>query len=107
MKLLHFKKANLPKGSVEYFVKDGDVPRVQFGTATISPRQRFPAESYSLHDRCSELSYVILGDCTFHADGEVVALETGDVLYNPRGTKHFVENPNDEPCVVLWALVEE
>jgi quercetin dioxygenase-like cupin family protein len=105
-KLLHFKGGNLPKSSVEYFVKEDEAPRVQFGTATILPKGRF-AESYSRHDRHSEISYVISGSCTFHADDDIAVLEEGDTLYNPRGTKHFVENPKQEPCVVFWALVEE
>jgi len=107
MRLLHFKGANLPKSSVEYFVKDGEVPRIQFGAATILPGGRLPSESYSQHDRHSEISYVIGGSCTFHTDGEVIVLEEGDVLYNPRGTTHFVENPEGKPCVIFWALVEE
>ena len=61
MRLLHFKGANLPKSSVEYFVKDGEVPRIQFGAATILPGGRLPSESYSQHDRHSEISYVIGG----------------------------------------------
>lgn len=107
MKLLHFKGANLPKSLVEYFVKEGEVPRIQFGSATILPDGRLPSESYSQHDRHSEISYVIAGSSVFHADSEVIVLDEGDVLYNPRGTKHFVENLGGKPCVVFWALVEE
>jgi quercetin dioxygenase-like cupin family protein len=100
MKLLHFRGANLPKSSVEYFVKDGEVPRTQFGSATIMPGGRLPSESYSQHDWHSEISYVISGSCRFHADGEVIVLREGDVLYNPKGTKHFVESPDGKPCVM-------
>jgi len=107
MKLMHFRGANLPKTSVEYFTKEGEIPKIQFGTATILPGKRLPAESHSQHDRQSELSYVISGSCTFHADGEIAVLEEGDVLYNPPGTKHFVENTKDKPCVVFWALAEQ
>jgi len=107
MKLRHFKRANLPKTSVDYFVKEGEAPRIQFGAATILPGGRLPSEAYSQHDRHSELSYVISGKSIFHADGEIVSLEEGDVLYNPRGTRHFVKNASDKPCVVFWALVEE
>jgi len=107
LRLLHFKGANLPKSQVEYFVKEGEVPRVQFGSATILPGGRLPSESYSRHDRHFEISYVIAGSSVFHADDEVLVLEEGDVLYNPRGTKHFVENPGGKACVVFWALVEE
>ena len=107
MRLRQFKGANLPKSSVEYFVKEGEVPRIHFGTATILPGRRLPAESYSQHDRQSEISYVIAGGCAFQTDGESILLEQGDVLHNPRGTKHFVENPNGKPCVIFWTLVEE
>jgi len=107
-KLLHFKGGNLPKSTLEYFVKEGEVPRIQLGTANILPGQRLPNESHSLHDHQSEISYVISGSCTFHVDGEAVVLEEGDVLYNPRGTKHFAENvKGKKPCVVFWVLVEE
>jgi quercetin dioxygenase-like cupin family protein len=106
-KLLHFKGGNLPGSTVEYFVKEGEAPRIQFGTATILSGQRLPSESHSLHDRQSEISYVVSGSCTFHADGETLVLEEGDVLYNPRGTKHFVENVKGKTCVVFWVLVEE
>jgi len=107
MKLRLFRGANVPKTSVDYFVREGEVPRVQFGAATILPGGRLPGEKHSQHNSHSEISYVISGRSTFHADGEVVVLEEGDVLYNPRGTKHFVENTSDKPCVVFWALVEE
>ena len=107
MKPLHFKGANLPKSLVEYLVKEGQVPRIQFGSATVLPGGRLPSESHSQHDRHSEISYVISGSCKFHADDEVIPLEEGDVLYNPRGTKHFVENRESKPCVVFWTLVEE
>lgn len=106
-KLLHFKGSNQPKNTLEYFVKEGEVPRIQLGTANILPGQRLPSESYSMHDHQSEISYVISGSCTFHAGGEAVVLEEGDILYNPRGTKHFVENVKEEPCAVFWILVEE
>ena len=106
-KLLHFKASNQPKSKLEYFLKEGEVPRVQLGTANMLPGQRLPGESYSLHDQHSEISYVISGSCVFHADGETVVLEQGDILYNPRGTKHFVENVKGEPCAVFWVLVQE
>jgi quercetin dioxygenase-like cupin family protein len=106
-KLLHFSGANLPKSTLEYFVKEGEVPRVQLGTANILPGQRLPSESFSLHDHQSEISYVISGSCIFHADGEAAVLQEGDVLYNPQGTKHFVENVKEKPCAVFWILVEE
>jgi len=107
LKLLHFKGSNHPKSMLEYFVKEGEAPRIQLGTANILSGQRLPSESYSLHEHQSEISYVISGSCTFHADGESVILEEGDVLYNPSGTKHFVENAEGKPCVVFWILVEE
>ena len=106
-KLLHFKGGNLPRGTVEYFVKEGVAARIQFGTATIQSGKRLPSESYSLHDRQSEISYVVSGSCKFHSDDETVVLEEGDVLYNPRGNRHFVDNLKEETCVVFWVLVEE
>jgi quercetin dioxygenase-like cupin family protein len=106
-KLLHFKGGDQPKSKLQYFLEEGEVPRVQLGTANMLPGQRLPSESYSLHDHHSEVSYVISGSCTFHANGETVVLEQGDILYNPLGTKHFVENVKGESCVVFWVLVEE
>lgn len=107
MSLLQFKCANRSKELLEYLVKDGEVPRVQMGTATIMKGQRLPSESWSLHDRHAEISYVIRGSCEFHADDSVLLLEEGDVLYNPKGTRHFVENLQSESSVVFWVLVEE
>jgi mannose-6-phosphate isomerase-like protein (cupin superfamily) len=106
-KLLHFRGGNLPKSTLEYFVKEGEVPRIQLGTANILPGKRLPSDSFSLHDHQSEVSYVISGSCTFHVDSEAVVLQEGDVLYNPPGTKHFVENVKEKPCAVFWILVEE
>jgi quercetin dioxygenase-like cupin family protein len=102
-----FRGVNLRKSSLEYLVKEGQVPRTQFGIATILPGKNLPIESRSQHDKQSEISYVISGSCTFHADGEVAVLKEGDVLYNPKGTSHFVENLTHKPCVVFWVLVEE
>ena len=107
MSPLQFKRANRSKELLEYLVKDGELPRVQLGTATISKSQRLPTEGWSLHDRHGEVSYVIRGSCEFHTVDRVLLLEEGDVLYNPRGTRHFVENLQSESCVIFWVLVED
>jgi len=107
MKLTQFKGANRSKELLEYLVKEGELPRVQIGTATILKGQRLPAQSHSLHESHDEVSYVIKGSCELHADNKVLFLEEGDVIYNPRGTEHFVENSNSEFCVIFFVLVEE
>jgi len=104
--LTRFARCDGPAEQVRYLVKEGDVPRMVFGTATVMPGKRLPPRSFSLHERQSEISYVIRGSCRFHGEKEVVILSPGDVLYNPANTKHYVDNPYKEPCVVFWALSE-
>jgi len=103
---MHFKGCDLSPELIHYLVKEGDVPSVQFGTARILPGERVPAEGRSRHHRHVEISYVISGACVFHSDRRTVYLERGDVLFNPKGSEHYVENLGGEPCTIFWVLAE-
>ncbi len=74
------------------------------GVAVIKVGQRFPAEGFSIHPESDELSYVISGEVKFCTDKEEIALKRGDLLLNPRGTPHYVENRGGEDAKVLWVL---
>ncbi|MEM0444169.1 MAG: cupin domain-containing protein [Candidatus Caldarchaeum sp.] len=74
------------------------------GLVVLQPGQRLPVEGFSQHQESDELAYVVEGSAVFgKEDGEVLIKES-DFIFNPKGTKHYVRNPGDKPCKMVWAL---
>lgn len=80
----------------------GDI--LQAGVAIVKPGERYPAEGYSLHSESDELSYMLSGTLKFCTDKEELLLKPGDLLLNPKGTPHYIENTGKEDARVLWVL---
>ena len=102
-----FRNAAASKEVVKYLAAEGDLPGAMFGTGCFAPGTRHPARGFSQHDGVMEISFVVSGASVFHTEKETVKLGKGDVLYNPSGTRHYVENSGKEPCVVFWVLARE
>lgn len=77
---------------------------VMAGIVVVNPGQRLPAEGYSLHESSDELAYVVEGEVVFGTPVEEKPLRKGDLLFNQKGTKHYVRNDTDKPCKVIWVL---
>jgi quercetin dioxygenase-like cupin family protein len=102
-----YKDATSSEEVVKYLAAEGELPGAMFGTGCFAPGSRHPAKGFSQHMGVMEISYVVSGESVFHTEKEVIRLGKGDVLYNPSGTKHFVENKDKKPCVVFWVLAKE
>jgi quercetin dioxygenase-like cupin family protein len=72
----------------------GDI--LQAGVALIKPGERYPPQGYSSHSESDELSFMLSGKLKFCTDKEEIVLGPGDLLLNPKGTPHYIENVGDE-----------
>ena len=59
---------------------------------------------YHMHEKDSELFYILKGKAKYNDTGTDVTVEAGDVTYTPAGTGHSIECLGDEP-VELVALI--
>ncbi len=91
-------------GKVSVLVKEPLSDRIMAGILVLSPGQRLPVEGLSVHEESDELAYVVKGDAVFGTEEGEIRLREGDLLFNPRGTKHYIENVGEEECRVVWAL---
>ncbi|GBC69013.1 hypothetical protein HRbin01_00704 [archaeon HR01] len=91
-------------GKVSVLVDESLSGRLIAGVVVLEPGQRLPAKGFSQHLESDELAYVVEGSAIFgKEDGEFLIKES-DLVFNPRGTKHYVINPGDKPCKIIWAL---
>lgn len=67
-----------------------------------------PGSSTGLHthEANSEVIYVVSGEATFHYDGAVEVVRTGQCHYCPQGHAHYMENLTDHD-LVYFAVVPE
>ncbi|RDD53416.1 MAG: cupin domain-containing protein [Candidatus Korarchaeota archaeon NZ13-K] len=80
----------------------GDI--LQSGVAVVRPGERYPPQGFSSHPESDELSFMISGTLRFCTDREELILRPGDLLLNPKGTPHYIENIGNEEVRVLWVL---
>jgi len=80
----------------------GDI--LQSGVAVIKPGERYPPQGFSSHPESDELSFMISGTLKFCTDKEELVLRPGDLLLNPKGTPHYIENIGSEEARTLWVL---
>lgn len=67
-----------------------------------------PGASSGLHTHVNncEVVYIISGEATFHYDGKVETVRTGQCHYCPMGHSHYMENRTDHD-IVYFAIVPE
>jgi len=78
--------------------------KLEIGILEISPGVRLPREGYSIHAENDEFAYVLSGEVTFSTDKESIKLKSGMMMYNRKGTPHYIVNLSDKPARVLWIL---
>lgn len=59
-----------------------------------------------VHERNSEIIYILKGQATFHYDGNTEKVSEGQVHYCPMGHQHYMMNETKLP-LVYFAIVPE
>jgi mannose-6-phosphate isomerase-like protein (cupin superfamily) len=92
------------RGVKEHVIEllSGDI--IQSGVAVVKPGERYPSQGFSAHPESDELSFILSGTLKFCTDKEEMILKPGDLLLNPKGTPHYIENIGSEKVRVLWVL---
>lgn len=72
-----------------------------FGTITLKPGCSI---GFHVHEKDSELFYLIKGEAVYNDNGEEKAVSAGDVMICPAGTGHAIANNSDE-VVELAAVI--
>jgi mannose-6-phosphate isomerase-like protein (cupin superfamily) len=90
---------------------DGFVVKASPLTGTVSSIlveqtfQRGSRTSLHAHDQGDELFYVVSGHGTARLGGTTGAIESGDVLFVPKGHPHAISNlNNDQPLKVIFFM---
>lgn len=91
-------------GKVSVIVGENFSKTLMAGVVVLAPHQRIPHQGYSQHLQSDEIAYVVEGVAVFGKEDEEILVRESDFLFNPRGTKHYVLNPGDKPCKIIWAL---
>ncbi len=60
---------------------------------------------FHVHDKDSELFYILKGSAEYNDNGEVKTVEAGDVTICPPGTGHGIENKSDETVELIAVIV--
>lgn len=77
-----------------------------FGTVIIQPGERVPAEGFSNHKE-DEYSIIIEGNIEGESGGKPFKVNASEATLIPAGEKHWAINNGDEPCKIVWTLVNE
>lgn len=72
-----------------------------YGLATFAPRTS--VHKKHSHADCEEIMYIVSGKGIGGVgDGPDVTFMPGDTIYVPKGVTHWMENPFNEPCEMIW-----
>ena len=72
-----------------------------YGLATFAWKTSFHKKH--AHNDCEEIMYIVSGrGIGGVGDGPDVVFEPGDTIYAPKGVVHWMYNPFDEPCEMIW-----
>lgn len=77
-----------------------------FGTVTIQPGERVPAEGFSIHEE-DEYSIIIEGNIEGESGGRPFKVSSPEATLIPAGEKHWAFNNSDQPCKIVWTLIKE
>jgi quercetin dioxygenase-like cupin family protein len=107
-KFIPFDKDNPGKSLATIFFGKEDVhnDKVTFGHIVFKPGARTPEEGYGVHEQ-DEYSYIISGEAVCVIDGKEYRSSAGAAMFIPAGEAHYSYNDTDEPCVIIWALIEK
>lgn len=72
-----------------------------YGLATFQGKTSFHKKH--AHNDCEEIMYIVSGrGIGGVGDGPEVTFEPGDTIFAPKGVVHWMYNPFDEPCEMIW-----
>ncbi|MEM4297276.1 MAG: cupin domain-containing protein [Nitrososphaerota archaeon] len=91
-------------GRVTVLLDESMSGRLMAGILVLEPGQRLPAEGFSQHSESDELAYVVEGSAIFGGEDGEILMRGSDLVFNPRGTRHYVRNAGDKPCKMIWFL---
>lgn len=60
---------------------------------------------YHVHEKDSEIFYILKGTAQYNDNGEVRTVEAGDVTFCPAGTGHGIANNSDETVELIAVIV--
>ena len=60
---------------------------------------------FHVHEKDSELFYILSGSAQYNDNGQVVTVNAGDVTICPAGTGHGIENNSDETVEMIAVIV--
>ena len=63
---------------------------------------RSPIPPYHRHPKQDERFKVLEGALKFHVDGVDRIVKAGEEIDITKGSYHWVNNPHDEPAIVIW-----
>jgi quercetin dioxygenase-like cupin family protein len=93
------KRTDLQRHDLSVAGREAVQVRVDIGPGEIAPKHRHPGE---------EIIYVLEGILEYGLEGKPpVTLKTGDVLFIPYGTVHWVRNVGDVNAAELATYVVE
>jgi len=79
---------------------------VKFGHIVFRPGDRTPEKGYGVHDQ-DEYSYIMSGTAVCVIDDIEYRSGPGSAMFIPAGEKHYSFNDGDEPCEIIWMLVDK
>ncbi|MCR4656605.1 MAG: cupin domain-containing protein [Lachnospiraceae bacterium] len=62
---------------------------------------------FHIHEKDSELFYILKGSAEYNDNGEIKTVEAGDVTICPVGSGHGIENKSDETVELIAVIVYE
>jgi mannose-6-phosphate isomerase-like protein (cupin superfamily) len=80
--------------------------KVTFGYAVFQPGDRVPKTGMAVH-QADEYSFIIKGEAKIVINGETYSSEKNCAGFIPAGEAHFSYNDSEEPCELVWVLVEK
>lgn len=91
-------------GKAMELIYDYERKCIAMGILAVRPGERLPSTSYSVHEQSDEFAIVIEGELFFGTDREEKLIVQGDIVYNKRGTPHYVQNRATKLAKVIWAV---
>jgi len=93
------------KFALRRILVDGDMggaEHLTFGYARFDPRTSYHKKHY--HPEAEEVFYIISGKGIggVGEDSEETEIVQGDTIWVPKGAVHWLYNPFDEPCEILF-----
>ena len=90
-------------GSTRLIAVDRDTigaNEVTFGLSEFRPRSA--VHKAHSHPESEEIMYILEGCGVTGVEGKDAIMKKGDILFVPKGAKHYFYNPFEEPCKFLF-----